>query len=85
VPAPQAGQAEATAEEYEPAAQEPLANNSPEVTQKLPARQETQVPVPADGWKLPEAQSAHTSAPAAEYWPAAQVPDTADKPAESHT
>ncbi len=41
--------------------------------------------MPAKDWKLPEAQNEQTSAPAAEYWPAAQARDAADNPAEAQT
>ncbi len=34
---------------------------------------------------MPEAQSEQRIAPTAEYWPAAQVPDAADKPADTQT
>ena len=66
--------------EYFPAAQLPVTADSPVVAQYEPAVQALHALSPADEAKVPSRQEVQTDADAAEYFPATQLPLTADSP-----
>ena len=80
VPIKQDEQTEADAAEYFPATQLPLTADSPVVAQYDPAEHAVQALNPADAAKVPIKQEEQTDTDAAEYFPATQLPLTADSP-----
>ncbi len=73
-------QTDADAAEYFPEAQLPVTADSPVVAQYEPAVQAPHALSPADVAKVPSRQEEQTEADAAEYFPATQLPLTADSP-----
>ncbi len=80
VPNTQDEQTLAEAAEYFPAAQPPDNADSPVVAQYDPAEHAVHALNPADAAKWPIKQEEQTEADAAEYFPTAQPPVTADSP-----
>ncbi len=57
-----------------------VATELPAAAQKEPGTHATQAVWPVVGRNVPAAQLAQAEAPAAEYWPGAQAPVTAEPP-----
>ncbi len=80
VPTKQEEQIEADAAEYIPAVQLPVTDDNPAAAQYEPAEQAVHELNPADAAKLLIKQDEQTEADEAEYFPAMQLPLTADSP-----
>ena len=72
---------EAPADEYLPAAHDPVTDDRPAVAQYEPALQESQPLEPVEDSNLPDGQDEQLDAPADENLPTAHDPVTADRPA----